>query len=175
MKRLYTAIRVLIKAVRAGKIQRIDAQGLGADFTDKELFQHYGFASRPLDGSEGVMLLIGGADNAVVIATEDRRYRIALESGECALYTDEGDKVHLKRNKEIHIKSGGKITVEAANTVDVIAPAVNLGATGGKFIVTEDFLTLFNAHTHQGDSGGVTGVPNQQAGGGYKTIKVKGA
>lgn len=176
MRGIYKTIRVLIKAVRSGKIQLVDAKGLGAEFTGKELFQHYGFASRPLDGAEGVMLLIGGPDNAIVIATEDRRYRIALESGEAAIYTDEGDKVHLKRNKEIHIKSGGKVVVEAANEVNVIAPAVNLGAaTGGKLVVTDEFFTLFNAHTHPGDSGGTTGPPNSQAGATHKTEKVKAA
>ncbi len=174
MKKLYTAIRVLIKAVRSGKIQFVDATGLGCDFTGKELFQQYGFASRPLDGAEGILLKIGGADNAVIIATEDRRYRIALEAGEAAIYTDEGDKVHLKRGKEIHVKSGGKVIVEATNEVNVIAPAVNLGAaTGGKLVVIEEFLTLFNAHTHPGDSGGTTGPPNSQAGATHKTAKVK--
>ncbi|MBI5561408.1 MAG: phage baseplate assembly protein, partial [Deltaproteobacteria bacterium] len=164
----------MLKAVRSGKIQLVDATGLAGEFTNKELFQQYGFASRPLPGAEGVMLLIGGVDNAVVIATEDRRYRVALESGEAAMYSDEGDKIHFKRGKEIHIKSGGKVVVEAANEVNVIAPAVNLGAaTGGKLVVIEEFLTLYNAHTHPGDSGGTTGPPNSQAGAAHKTEKVK--
>ncbi|MBI5234728.1 MAG: phage baseplate assembly protein [Deltaproteobacteria bacterium] len=172
MRRLYQTIRVLLKAVRSGKIQLVDATGLAGEFTNKELFQQYGFASRPLAGAEGVMLLIGGADNAVVIATEDRRYRIALESGEAAIYTDEGDKVHLKRNKEIHIKSGSKVTVEAESEVSVTAPAVNLGdASGGRAIVTEDFLTVFNAHTHA-ETGGTTSPPGSPAMF-EKTTKVK--
>jgi len=175
MRGLYKTIRVLIKAVRTGKIQFVDATGLGGEFTNKELFQHYGVASRPLPGSEGIMLFIGGADNGVVIATEDRRYRIVLEHGEVALYSDEGDKVHLKRNKEIHIKSGNAVTVEATNEVDVIAPVVNLGAAaGGKFVVTENMLTLFNTHTHSYATG-TTGTPNQQAGATHKAEKVKAA
>lgn len=173
MKRLYHAIRTVVKAVRAGKIQLIDVAGRGGEYTNKELFQQYGFASRPLDGAEGIMIFIGGSDNAVVVATEDRRYRVALESGEAAIYTDEGDKIHLKRNKEILISTGGKVTVEATNEVNVIANMVNLGAAaGGKLIPTEDLLTLYNLHTHPTGSGN-TGVPNQQAGAEHKTTKVK--
>lgn len=175
MKSLYKTIRVLLKAVRAGKIQLVDANGLGMEFTKKELFQQYGFASRPLPGAEGILLFIGGSDNAVVIATEDRRYRLALEDGEAALYSDEGDKVHLKRGREIHILSGGKVTVEAANEVNVIAPIVNLGAAaGGKLVVTEDLLTLYNSHTHPYATG-TTGTPNQQAGAAHKAEKTKAA
>lgn len=175
MRGIYKTIRVLIKAVRTGKIQFVDATGLGSEFTKKELFQQYGFASRPLPGAEGILLFIGGADNAVVIATEDRRYRLTLEDGETAIYTDEGDKVHLKRNKEIHIKSGNKVTVEAANEVNVIAPVVNLGtATGGKLVVTEDLLALYNSHTHPYATG-TTGTPNQQAGAAHKAAKTKAA
>lgn len=173
MRRIYHSIRVLIKAVRAGKIQLIDVKGRGEDFTDKELFQQYGFASRPLNGAEGILLFIGGADNAVVVATEDRRYRVALENGEAAIYTDEGDKIHLKRNKEILIKTGGKLNIEAANEVIVVCDSVNLGAAiGCKVLPTEDFLTLFNAHTHPTGTGS-TGAPNEQAGAAHKTSKVK--
>lgn len=191
MKRLYTAIRTVIKAVRTGKIQLIDVKGRDEDFTDKELFQQYGLASSPLPESEGILLFIGGVDNAIVIATEDRRYRIALEEGEAAIYTDEGDKIHLKRNKEIHIKSGDKVKIEATTIVDVIAPtvnvtaatvvnivapSVNLGAASGiKAIPTEDFMTLYNSHTHSGVQTGTgsTGGPSEQAGSSHKTSKVK--
>lgn len=169
MRRLYHALRVVIKAVRSGKIQLIDVKGRGEDFTGKELFQHYGFASRPLNGAEGILLFIGGADNAVVVATEDRRYRIALENGEAAIYTDEGDKIHLKRNREMLIQTGGVLNVIAATTVNVAAPMVNLGAAaGGKFIPTEDFMTLYNTHTHNSGP-----VPDQQAGSSHRTTKVK--
>lgn len=191
MRRLYNAIRVLVQAVKTGKVQLIDVTGRGEDYTDKELFQHYGFASRPLKDAEGIMLFIGGVDNAVVIATEDRRYRVALESGEVALYSDEGDSIHLKRGKQMEIKSGGKITIDApdvkvnasikaeviaplvsvsaATKVDVVSAAVNLGAAAGvKPILNEDFITLFNTHTHDGGS-----APSQQAGASHKTSVVK--
>jgi phage gp45-like len=49
----------------------------------------------------------------VTIAEDDRRYRIPLEGGEVCIYTDEGDCIHFRRDKEIHIISGGKVVVEA--------------------------------------------------------------
>lgn len=134
MKKIYHAIRTVIKAVRSGKIQLIDVKGRGEDYTDKELFQHYGFASSPLPESEGILLFIGGADNAFVVATEDRRYRVALQNGEVAIYTDEGDKVHLKRGKEISIHSGGKVMVDAATLIDLKAGSATKGVVQGDCI-----------------------------------------
>lgn len=133
-RRAYNAIRTVIKAVRAGKVQLIDVKGRGEDFTDKELFQQYGLASRPLPESEGILLFIGGVDNAVVIATEDRRYRIALEEGEVAIYSDEGDKIHLKRGKEISIHSGGKVMVDAATLIDMKVGTPTKGVVQGDCI-----------------------------------------
>lgn len=168
MRRLYHAIRTAVKAVRAGKIQLVDVKGRGEDFTDKELFQQYGFCSRPLPESEGILLFIGGVDNAIVIATEDRRYRLSLQDGEVGLYTDEGDHVHLKRGKEMLIHSGNRVKIEAANTVEVTAPAVILGDGSGKKVLTEDFAALYNGHTHGGGS-----APTQQAGSSHMTSKAK--
>lgn len=142
MKKLYHTIRTVIKAVRSGKIQLIDVKGRGEDYTDKELFQQYGFASSPLPASEGILLFIGGTDNAVVIATEDRRYRLTLQNGEAALYTDEGDYIHLKRNKEIDIKSGNKVIVEAATLIDMKV------GTDTKGIVQGDCICQFTGLVH---------------------------
>lgn len=162
---IYHAIRTVIKAVRAGKIQLIDVKGRDEDFTGKELFQQYGHASRPLPESEGILLFLGGVDNAIVIATEDRRYRIALEEGEVALYTDEGDKVHLKRNKEIHIKSGNKVKIEATTIVEVIAPTVNVTAA------TEANITAPTANVAASTVANVTApAVNLGAASGGKTI-----
>jgi len=100
------------------KIARFTASGRpGEKISDRELFQHYGFASRPKTGAEGIVIREG--NHLVMVADDDRRYRIALESGEVALYTDEGDKVHLKRS--------GTIEITATAQVNVSAPVVRLG------------------------------------------------
>lgn len=186
---IYHTIRTVIKAVRTGKIQLLDVKGRGEEFTDKELFQQYGHASRPLPESEGILLFLGGTDNAVVIATEDRRYRIALEEGEAAIYSDEGDKVHLKRNREIEVIGGEKVTVttkvaeiEATTSAKVTSPQIefignvtitgNVTATGGISSATSiadptgtmaDMRGTYNSHTHpeNGEGGGTTNIPNQ--------------
>ena len=52
------------------------------------------------------MVLFVGADRShpVVLAVDDRRYRVqALKDGEVVIYTDEGDRIHLKRERTIEV------------------------------------------------------------------------
>ena len=91
-------IRGIVDSVVPGVIQRITAtvwDVVGA-IANREFFQHYGFTSRPLAGSEVIFIRQG--NHFVAIASDDRRYRITLEAGELALYDDQGQKVHLKRD-----------------------------------------------------------------------------
>lgn len=68
---------------------------------------HYGLAYHPPDGTEGIAVFLGGdPSRGVVIATENRQYRLkGLAKGEVALFTDEGDYFHFKRNRELHVRS----------------------------------------------------------------------
>lgn len=105
-------IRGILTGLTEGEIKLFSGTGrAGETFTKREFWQHYGFTSRPLDRSEAIILKDGNVVN--VIASDDRRYRLAIEEGEVALYSDEGDKVHFKRGKEIEINSGGKVVVDA--------------------------------------------------------------
>lgn len=90
---------------------------------DVERFQEYGFTSHPLPGAEAVAAAVSGSrDHLVVLAVDDRRYRIkGLAAGEVAIYTDEGDQVVLRR--------GGTIEVKAATKLQVTAPAVTMSGT----------------------------------------------
>jgi phage gp45-like len=173
-------VRSKITSVIEGVIKRFSGAGrLKESFTSREYFQHYGFTSRPLPGAEGIVLIQG--NNIIMIASDDRRYRVALEDGEVALYTDEGDYIHFKRNRDIHINAGNKVQIDApevivnaATSAKVISPDIELGlAAGHKALTNEDLITLYNSHTHPGDSGGTTGIPNQQAGAAHKTSEVK--
>lgn len=85
-----------------------------------ERFQEYGFTSHPLAGAEAVVLFVGGnRDHGLVIAVDDRRYRLKpLEAGEVAIYTDEGDYIKLGR--------GGTITMVAATKVRIESPLVEV-------------------------------------------------
>jgi phage baseplate assembly protein V len=89
-------------------------------------FQGYGFAVNPHPGAEAVVVNVGGLNHPIVVAVEDRRYRLkGLASGEVALYDDQDQVVKIGRNK-ITIESTG------ANDVEVIAGGKILlgGATG---------------------------------------------
>lgn len=112
-------VRVSVQSVVEGALKRFSAQGRENEtFTDREFMQHYGFSSRPIEGAEGIILNEG--NHIVMVASEDRRYRISVEAGEVALYSDEGDSVHLKRNREIHIKGGKKVRIES-ESVEIVS------------------------------------------------------
>lgn len=136
-------IRGIVKSVIEGVIKLFAATGRpGETLHNREYFQHYGFTSRPLAGAEIIILREG--NHIIAVASDDRRFRLAVADGEVALYTDEGDKIHLKRNKIIEVVSGGKLIANVANEVDVttktakvtasvsctiISPAVTLNAS----------------------------------------------
>lgn len=91
----------------------------GEVLAGREMYQHYGFCSYPLPGATGIALLHGS--DVVIIAEDDRRFRISLLPGEVALYDDAGCAVHLK--------TGGVIEITAPTSVVITAPAVNVTAS----------------------------------------------
>lgn len=128
-------VRGIIDAVTEGVIKLVAMTGvIGETFSRREYFQHYGFTSRPLSGAEGIVIQDGNV--VIQIASDDRRYRIEMQDGEVALYDDQGQKIHLKRDKEIEISGCDKLTatvgVEANITVGaqttVTCPLITLAA-----------------------------------------------
>ena len=132
---------------------------------DAQLLQQYGIVSWPKPGADGVVVFLGGAPGAkVVVATYDARYTLqSLQEGEVALYTDEGDKIHLHRGG-IRIESAGSIVIQAADHVQVQADTCEVSAGDVKVNSTdislgplalehvlkgESFLALFNTHIHK--------------------------
>lgn len=121
-------IRVIIESVVEGVIKRFTASGRADEmFENREYFQHYGFTSRPLAGAEAILIKDG--NHIVMIASDDRRYRLAIEDGEVAIYTDEGDYILFKRGKEIFIKSGNKLKADIENDVEVNTKRIKATAT----------------------------------------------
>ncbi|PKN05561.1 MAG: hypothetical protein CVU74_01140 [Deltaproteobacteria bacterium HGW-Deltaproteobacteria-9] len=136
-------IRGIVTSVTEGLIKLFTASGrTDESFEDREYFQHYGFTSRPKEGAEIIMIREG--NHIVAIASDDRRYRIALEDGEVAIYTDEGDKIHLKRDRKIEIVSGAEVKVDS--------PAIILGGGTTRYLMDERLVTWLLAHTHNGGS-----------------------
>jgi len=99
--RLVVARAVLGLVNDAAKLQAVQVtlqEGVVRDQVER--FQQYGLTGVPLSGAEGIALAVGGStDHTVVIAVDDRRYRLkGLQTGEVALYDDIGHKVYLTRD-----------------------------------------------------------------------------
>jgi len=161
--RLATRLRLLVaravvRAVNdAGGLQRMTVDALpGEALRDVPRFQGYGITSHPLQGSEAVLVAVGGARaHLAAVAVDDRRYRPRdLEPGELVLYTDEGVAIELRRNRvvrvtgasieveadggaltlrgeSVHVEAtAGNLALEASGTVDVDGASVDIDATG---------------------------------------------
>lgn len=187
-------IRGIFTAVVEGVIKRFSASGRPDEsFENREYFQHYGFTSRPLSQAEAIIIQEG--NQIVAIASDDRRYRIRLESGEVALYDHLGQKILLKVDGTIQVLAVNEIhataplvTVVASTKVVLATPLVyctgdvhidggftssgSYGSSNGTIQTPGNVIdgvrsmaadrTIYNGHTHPGDSGGTTSTPNQQ-------------
>lgn len=159
--------RAVIRMVNDGlKEQALQISLLDGETRDLvERYQHYGFTSHPHPGGEAIVVAIGGSrDHLVVVADGDRRYRFKfLAQGEVALYTDEEDHIHLKRNREIDVVGGEKVTVQtkvasvtATTSATVTSPEINLGGerVGMRRLIDERIKAVFDAHVHTGVQAG---------------------
>lgn len=124
------AIVALVDDARG--LQEMQIELLDGERQDKvERFSHYGLASHPHPEAEALVVSVGGLrSHSIVIAVEDRRYRLkGLQGGEVALYDDQDQIIHLKRDG-IAISSPFKLDVDAPE-VTVTADTVHLGGAGG--------------------------------------------
>jgi phage baseplate assembly protein V len=111
----------------ASKMQALQMRLTAGEVKDDlEHFEPYGFTSNPLEGAEGITGFIGGdRSHGVLLVVADRRYRIrAMEAGEVAIYTDEGDKIHLKRGRIIDIETD-TLNIKASTVVNFDTPLIN--------------------------------------------------
>lgn len=115
-----------------------------------EHWQGYGLTVVPHPGAEALVLAAGGhRAHSVVISCADRRYRlVGLETGEVAIYTDEKDKIHLKRGRVIEVETL-TLNVKAATSVNYDTPQIT---TTGKIVAQGDVIaggvSVIN-HPHQ--------------------------
>lgn len=165
--------RAVLKLVDdAGNLQALQIAILADELADDvERVQEYGFTSVPHPGAEGVALAVGGLrDHTIVIATDDRRYRLkGLAGGEVALYDDQGQTVIIHRDRveittpkavidatETHIT--GTLQVDGAATFgSTIDAAGQIDSTTG---VSTGGIEL-DTHVHGGvqTGGSTTGLP----------------
>lgn len=186
-RRVYLMVgRAVLAAINdASSRQFAQIKALRGEVKDKvERIQDYGFTSVPLPGAQAVFLSIGGnRDHPLIIAADDPRYRKhGLQPGEVAIYTDEGDFIHLKRGNEIAILTK-TCTINAETAVTVTAPSmtfsagtkvrfetptlectgdiVDLAGAGG--VTMNGMRDIYNTHTHpENDGGGPTDPPLQE-------------
>lgn len=124
---------------------------------DVEHFEPYGYTSHPLPNAEVLVGFIGGdRSHGVVMCAADRRFRIkSLQPGEVAIYTDEGDKIVLKRGHNIEVDTH-TLTINASTAVNINTPLLQV--TGGD--IKADTISLKH-HKHTGVQSGSsqTGEP----------------
>ncbi|EON13093.1 phage baseplate assembly protein V [Pandoraea sp. SD6-2] len=182
------AFRGLIGLAKTdGPVVIIQGEGLaGEPVVDAELFQHYGYTSAPPSGTMMIVVPIGGrTSHSIVIATEHGQYRLkALKPGEVALYSDEGDSVHLARGRVMNITTK-TLNITAEEAVNIDSPKVNvkhllnvaeqitgqggLSVSGGEGVVVDGSMKVkgdveiggksFLGHKHP-VPGNVTDVPS---------------
>ena len=103
------------------KLQAVQVEGLPGEVLDGiERWQQYGFTSVPHPGAEAIIAALGGQrQHSVVLAVEDRRYRVmGLEQGEVCIYTDEDEndstmvhRITLGRGRVMKLEAGGSSLV----------------------------------------------------------------
>lgn len=151
-----------------------------------EHMEGYGRTANPPEGFEALAASFGGdRSHTVCVSAFHRQHRIKnLKRGEQALYDDQGQVIALLRDKIIHIygcdRLIGSVAVEALVTCplvrvvagdkvryetprfEVTGEIVDRCDTDGRSM--EQMRSTYDSHTHPGDSGGMTGAPNQQIG-----------
>lgn len=165
-------LRAIVQAIDdKTPIQLVQVNGLADEVLDKvERLQNYGMTSNPPVGSEAFVAFVGGDRSAgVILAIEDRRYRVkSLSPGEVCIYTDEGDYVRFCREKKIHLFSGNQVIVEAPNIVE---QSTNHKIVTQNFeLETESFYVKASDSTVETPVLNVTGDVLDQSGGNGKTM-----
>ncbi|HON09710.1 MAG TPA: phage baseplate assembly protein [Chitinispirillaceae bacterium] len=103
---------------RAGKLATFSATGRTEEsFKDRVAMQQFGFASALPKGTEALLLKKG--QNVYLIASENRKFRIALEEGEAAIYNDKGDNIVLKKKHTIEVNTIGPASKVIVNSISV--------------------------------------------------------
>ena len=131
----------LVKSViDTGQIQLVKIAGMAGGTQDGlERLQNYGLSSNPPVNSEAVVAYLGGKeDHGIVIVCDAGAYRIkGLANGETAVYSQFGQKIHLKADGSVEITAPAGVSVGAgsdavamAAKTDTIRTTIASAATG---------------------------------------------
>ena len=114
------------------KMQELQLAIFSGEVRDRvEHWQPYGLAYHPHPGAEALVLALGGnTDHGAVVCVGDRRYRITgLAQGEVALYDDQGQVIHLKRDKTVHVYGTDHLVADIGTDAAVTCPLVTVSAS----------------------------------------------
>lgn len=166
--------RGVVRAINdAGKRQTVQVELLKDELRDGvERMQNYGLTSHPHPGGDAAVVFVSGnRDQGIVLAYENRQFRVVgLQQGEVCLYDDLGNRVSLLRDMvkveamqhaEViapTVKIVGAVTIDGSLTVNGASQLSGDVTTTGQ--ITNNGKNIGSTHTHPGDSGGNTGVPN---------------
>jgi phage baseplate assembly protein V len=184
IRRHLVQARSAFRAVSTGlkiatRIQRAEADGLANEkLQDVELFQHFGFSSAPPDGTQLIVVPLGGRTSAsVIVASEHGAYRFKLgANGEAAMYNQWGDVVHMRQDRKIHMVAAVEVLIDAPvlqvngeirSTGDITSDS-DIKAAGDvvdQAVSTPKSMsgmrTVYDGHNHNDPQGGAVSVPNQ--------------
>ncbi|WP_308721015.1 phage baseplate assembly protein [Komagataeibacter xylinus] len=123
--------------------------------SDLPMVQEYGLASRPVPGSDVVVVFLGGdRTRGVVVATGDQRGRPKdLQPGEVCLY-------HPSTGSRIWLKADGSIAIVPANGKTALTG--DLTATGtitGNEVVAQGIKLSTHPHSGVTPGSGKSGAP----------------
>lgn len=142
--------RGVVRAVSDnGPRQQVQIELLKGELRDDlEHMQEYGFTSHALGGDAAVAFLGGNREQGIVLVVDDRRYRIALNPGEVAVYDDLGNRIELLREM---------VKVTAVQHLEVVAPTIKLigdlevvGNTTTTGTFTNNGVDISSTHKHGG-------------------------
>lgn len=154
--------RGVLRAVDdAGGRQLLQIELLKGELRDGiEHMQNYGFTSHPLGGDVAAAFLGGNREQGIVLVVDDRRYRLALQPGEVAIYDDLGNRVALLRDRiEINAVTQLTITTPTLNLTGDLNVTGDVATTG---TLTNNGKAVGSTHTHSGVTLGSdsSGAPN---------------
>jgi phage baseplate assembly protein V len=139
-------------------IQRLQVKTLDGDVYELPRVQPYGLTTNPQNDAEAIVLMMDES-NGVVIAVDDRRYRLTgLAKGEVALYDDLGSKVHLQRNGKILLQAETKITIDTPDvhgTGNFTADGEIVDLSKSNSLSMSGMRSTYNNHDHTKESVGI--------------------
>lgn len=144
--------------IKVSKIDSAQLEVFGDEIRDDvDRVQEWGFSSMPPDGSDGVVVFVGGnRDHGVVIASGNRKDRPPLEAGESAMWT---------KDVVIKIDKDKKVTVTGAESVEFMGSSKHLVTWEDLNSALAQFATSAISHTHNvtapgSPSGPAVGFPS---------------